>query len=89
MEAHDAAVTRGKRVLEHRFSQLEGKPRADALLHSVDRQAQSQLCDDDARLSRSSQKQAVDITRHRLVDNGAARQRKAHEHRRLHRTQQR
>ena len=89
MEAQNVAEARGEDAIEHRFPQLKGETSPNALLGAVDSQAKHQLCDDNACKYRRACQQAVDVSRDRLVDDGAARQSKAHEHRRLHRAQHR
>ena len=89
MEAQNVAEARGEDAIEHRFPQLKGETGPNALLGAVDSQAKHQLRDDNASKYRRACLQAVDVSRDRLVYNGAARQREAHEHRRLHRAQHR
>ena len=89
MEAQNIAKARCEDAIEHRFSQFKGETGPNALLGAVDSQAKHQLRDDNACEHRRACQQAVDVSRDCLVDDGAARQSKAHEHRRLHRAQHR
>ena len=89
MEAQNAAVLRGKDAVEHRFAQIKGETRANTFLYAVDSQAQNQLRDNNASKTRRACQQAINVARNRLVDNGTARQREPHQHRRLQRAQQR
>lgn len=89
MEAQNTAKARGEDAIEHRFPQFKGETGPNELLGAVDSQAKRQLCDDNACKYRRACQQAVDVSRDRLVDDGAACQSEAHEHRRLYRAQRR
>lgn len=89
MEAQYVAVVRGEDAVEHRFAQIESEACANAFLHAIDDEAQKKLRNNNAHKKRRARQQAVRVDGDCLVDNGAARQREAYEHRRLQRAQRR